>query len=285
MKPKKKSNNDPTYGEKAKPYQEIQSGEKKDSRSKELDGLVAQWSQLCGYLEKLDTEHWNVFTIILAALGLLLVINTGVVDMEAVYWAMPVVIMFVFYHEAYRLREVAVLKGYLARIEDRIHEIYIGMTSSEAHSKQQERVFRWFAQTDIAYMSRNNIANNFFPIPILVTAAVSHLYFVYKKVFGDHNYFYLLLIILIVAFELVPIASVINNGKIQTRVREGEIDSMANGIRNGMRKRHLYRRKCPCGCHADIGGAGCRTCRSSGPLGLSNRESDNRRFDGKSVLS
>lgn len=221
-----------------------------DSMTRELDGLIAQWNQLCEYLEKLDTDHWSVFTIILTALSLFFVINTNTngINMETVYWAMPVVIMFILYHEAYRLRVVSALKGYLARIEDRIDEIYSGLEldygviSNKNKKYKYNRIFRWFSQFDIIFMSRNNWANQLFPIPVLITAVLSHGYFIYQKVILDHNYIYLSVILLVIALDCLPFTSIINNEKIQMKIREekaDEVNLVSCSIRKNINKKKI----------------------------------------------
>lgn len=140
-----------------------------------LEGLTTQWKHFSEYVEKLDTEHWHVFTIVFAAFSLFSVMG-GEKGLPIMCWILPLTIMILFYYEAYRLREVAIMKGFLAKIEKLINSKYEEIKKEENNGKtsscEDGELYNWYYSYEIVFMTNNNRANQFFPYPVLLTCLV-----------------------------------------------------------------------------------------------------------------
>lgn len=153
---------------------------------KEIESLIVQWTHFSEYIEKLDTEHWHVFTVVFAAFGLFSI--AGVKEgITIICWVIPLTIMVLFYYEAYRLREIAIMKGFLAHIEKTINVKFnemkkskTGDTSDEIEKGKnddtstdgKEGVFNWYYSYELVFMTNNNVANQLLPYPILLACVV-----------------------------------------------------------------------------------------------------------------
>lgn len=183
---------------------------------KQIESLIVQWTHFSEYIEKLDTEHWHVFTVVFAAFGLFSI--AGVKEGIAIIcWIIPLTIMVLFYYEAYRLREIAIMKGFLAHIEKNINnkfnEMKNGNTGNES-TNDEEGLFNWYYSCELVFMTNNNIANQLLPYPILLACVVIWFLSVY---YGwqtmQSTYWIVLFIILNLAtllFVLVAFNSISN---------------------------------------------------------------------------
>ncbi len=171
----------------------------------ELEGLITQWTHFSSYVKKLDTEHWQVFTIVFAAFGLFSFAKgqdgTASQFVAVICWIIPLTVMVLFYYEAYRLREVSLMKGYLTVLETMINiKLSILKKSSPEQTSttntfdgsidkskkttvdsvatlltkpsDHDTLFKWFCSYETVFMTNNNLANTFFPIAVLLVCIV-----------------------------------------------------------------------------------------------------------------
>ena len=129
-----------------------------NTNKEQINLLIHQWNKLSDRVDSIDNGHWQVFTLVLATFGLFSLANSEASnELSLIYWVMPIVTTIVVFFEAYRLRELALLKGYLARIEDRINSYF---DDSEPMS--------WFLKYKVEYSYNNSIAKKHIKIPIVI---------------------------------------------------------------------------------------------------------------------
>lgn len=184
----------------------------------EISALISQWARLCEYVEKLDTDHWHVFTVIFAAFGLFSVIGNKVGNglFNNLKWIIPLVIMMLLYYEAYRLREVAVLKGYLARLELTINRKLSSskgqnLNASDGCDNILDESFHMYYSYENVFFWNNNRANAFLPIPIVLTIVIIHLIYYFNASWLNNKYVYGVFIGAIIVLDMVAFVSIMNN--------------------------------------------------------------------------
>lgn len=177
-----------------------------------IEGLLTQWTRLSEYFEKLDTDHWQVFTIVFAALGLSsLINNTGLENI--LYWIILPTITLLLYYEAYRLREITILKGYLAKIERNINRLL---------EKGDSINFLWFYSYNIIFFTNNNLANEHMSVPIIFAFIIVELLMFIQALITVLNngwsivaVFYFIEFVITLVFDILAFVSILQNGKMQ----------------------------------------------------------------------
>lgn len=189
-----------------------------ENNQKEIDYLIIQWTHFSEYIEKLDTEHWHVFTVVFAAFGLISIagVKPGI---TIICWIIPLTVMALFYYEAYRLREIAIMKGFLARVEKTINE--------KAKKKNREGLFNWYYSYELVFMTNNNIANQVFQYPIMIVCIVV---WVLSGVYGwqaMHNAcckcLFIVVNLVVLVFDLITFVSISNTLRISEAVLHEDV--------------------------------------------------------------
>ncbi len=140
--------------------------------NKRIDLLLSQWNKLSSQVESIDDGHWKVFTIVTAALALFSKLDTEFYGIHLVVLLIPVMILIVLSYEAYKLRELAILKGYLSKIENTINSL-----SGEFKQGQQllGEPMNWFSKYKIYYSSEENKIKSWISIFIVFAIVVIHI--------------------------------------------------------------------------------------------------------------
>ncbi|MBR1451484.1 MAG: hypothetical protein IJ591_07190 [Lachnospiraceae bacterium] len=201
-----------------------------------IQGLYTQWTSLCEYLRKIDTEHWYVFTFVFAAFGFLSLIRNGNDENEPIYESLILLaIMVVFYYEAYRLREVAVLKGYLSNIEKQINEAI--RMDSICHRNKQDQLsddaappFGWFSAYEIVLISKNNRANTFLAVPIMMTLAFIYISCIIRKLSvttsDEKSCIFWIILIATLIMDMLAMVSIMKNLSVSKYARNSTADAI-----------------------------------------------------------
>ena len=140
--------------------------------NKRIDLLLAQWNKLADQVASIDDGHWKVFTIVTAALALFSKLDTEFYGIHLVVLLIPVMILIVLSYEAYKLRELAILKGYLSKIENTINSL-----SGEFKQGQQllGEPMNWFSKYKIYHSSEKNKIKSWISRFIVFAIVVVHI--------------------------------------------------------------------------------------------------------------
>ena len=140
--------------------------------NKRIDLLLAQWNKLADQVASIDDGHWKVFAIVSAALTLISTFEIKYYGIQLEYLVIPMTILIVLSYEAYKLRELAILKGYLSKIENTINRL-----SSEYKMEQQllSDPMNWFSKYKIYHSSEKNKIKSWISIFIVFAIVVVHI--------------------------------------------------------------------------------------------------------------
>lgn len=178
------------------------------SSVKDREFLIAQWNRFAANEENLINDTSKIFTIVVAIFGIASILGT-----ESFYTisAIHLGIIMVMWYEAYKLRLLHLVKGYLAKIEDQLVD-----SNSET----------WYRNYEKKYVSHYSVANKYIWIPAFLVASIVLIYCIFreKSLFPyETNYITLFCVVNIVATILIlllPIASICMNEKFKNDIFE-----------------------------------------------------------------
>ena len=210
-----------------------------------IESLITQWKHFSEYIEKLDTEHWHVFTVVFAAFGLFSIAGGKEGISIIIYWIIPFTIMIHFYYEAYRLREVAIMKGFLARIEKTINQKIkeLSNESSAEEPETREELFNWFYSYELVFMTNNNKANQFFQYPIILVCIVVY---VLSGIYGwramqeipHQKVLFLICYVISLIFDGIALGSISNTLRVSIAAFSRDITGKQEKYRKAYEKRY-----------------------------------------------
>lgn len=176
--------------------------EEKDKKveKEERDFLIAQWNRFASNEENLIADTGKIFTIVVAFFGIISVV--GQADSFIASGTIHLGIIILFWYEAYKLRILHLLKGYLARIEEQLVE------------KEGES---WYKNVERKYVSHYSAANRFIWIPVFLVSIIVEFACIREEFKGyswdkmDKNIAMTLVIVLTVLSFVIPIISLMMN--------------------------------------------------------------------------
>ena len=168
-----------------------------DYKENTKDILIMQWNKLSDQVEAINSGHWKVFSIMIAALGLSSLSDNDVLGLPPFIILLPVLAMIVIVYEAYRINELAIAEGYLSKIEEVLNEIAANKESPEDTPSNKkippllDPPAQWYSRYFIKYSSGKNKVKKYVYIPIGIAIffinfiCVSHLFTTPEKPLDD----------------------------------------------------------------------------------------------------
>ena len=140
------------------------------------DVLMMQWNKLTDQVESINSGHWKVFTILVAAFGLAsLSDGPKIAGIPIFIWLLPVLVMVVLFYEAYILHELSIKIGYLDLVEAAINEISGATTHNQKESELKEQPIKWFSGYYIVYSSGKNKVKKLIYLPVILAVLFTFL--------------------------------------------------------------------------------------------------------------
>ena len=178
-----------------------------------LQALIEQWKEINGFINKLDTELWIVFTILGSIYGVVITAFEGNMTpthyMDARFWLLimlPIISAAIIGCLANNFRWVAIARMYASSLEKEINEI-LGKEN-----------FIWNLYIIDDFVGKNNLHNAIvMPVIILIFFSILCLYLLVSMYTSDFNCVIKSLYLLYtLALFIVSPLSFWQNGKIRT---------------------------------------------------------------------
>lgn len=136
-----------------------------EHKMKVLEHQLEEWKLLNGYINSIDLSAQQPFVIIIAIIaGLATLLSEGADKFKLALFIFPLGLAAVTANVSYQFRIVAILRGHLARLEERMNET-LG-----------ENVHMWNSALVETYMAHNNVINNWMMVPMFAFCIIVLLY-------------------------------------------------------------------------------------------------------------
>lgn len=122
-----------------------------------LEHQLEEWKLLNEYINNIDISFQQPFVIIMGIIaGIAAFLDTGSDGTKLALFILPIALASVTAHVSYQFRVVAILRGHLARLEERMNKI-LG-----------KNIHMWNSALVETYMAHNNSINNRMMGPMVV---------------------------------------------------------------------------------------------------------------------
>lgn len=189
-----------------------------DDEDKTLAHCLEQWKLLNEYINKIDLGHQNPMLILISFFIGLIGVVAGSEDnmVKSCILFIPIGVEAVMAYVSYQFRIVAILRGYIASLEDRMNELL------------KTNTYRWNSMLVETHMAHRNLINNTMMVPIgLVFIIMAVFCFLISfNVLGGTVVGNIILLIywtLIIIFAILIFLPFLKNGAIRKITRNQEV--------------------------------------------------------------
>lgn len=231
-----------------------------DQEKKVLEHQLEEWKLLNGYINSIDLSYQQPFVIIMAIIaGLATFLSEESGEFKLALFILPLGLAAVTAYVSYQFRIVAILRGHLARLEERMNET-LG-----------ENVHMWNSALVETYMAHNNVVNNWMMVPMFAFCIFVLLYCLvdtWNMVLQGNVNFWICAVywaVVLGSFLLIIAPPFLRNGKIRYRTyhEEDVWRDYAEYKGKQIKKYEDRRRRCS---SKDTGSVGVEQATEVGPI-------------------
>ena len=141
----------------------------------EVNSLERQWEFYARWIVELEKGHDSLFLISVGVLSLWTMFGNNskeLMNRIVIYALIPLAVTAVLFYTKYKLRRVAILKGYLCKIEKELER----NKRKRGNNLDHYCGFSWFLGYENVYISKNNFANRFIVIIVGIILFMIEIY-------------------------------------------------------------------------------------------------------------
>jgi len=136
-----------------------------------ISNYLKEWEVLSQYIMDIDKMYSNYITVFTALATVAVTILSSVTkesELRPLFYVIPLAYIVVFGFMSYQFRITAILRGYLASIEDKVNDL-LGVN-----------VYMWNSSLTETYLAHRNVPNKSLMVPVIIFVLFSWAFAEYK---------------------------------------------------------------------------------------------------------
>jgi len=124
-----------------------------------ISNYLKEWEVLSQYIMDIDKMYSNYITVFTALATVAVTILSSVTkesELRPLFYVIPLAYIVVFGFMSYQFRITAILRGYLASIEDKVNDL-LGVN-----------VYMWNSSLTETYLAHRNVPNKSLMVPVII---------------------------------------------------------------------------------------------------------------------